>query len=434
MPPSVFPTGVTIYRPDRAENCFVLFDGRDAKSYLIDMNGHDVNAWNYAGFPAEMIDPSLAGGERGHVFAQKEPDVFDNKTLLELDWDGNIVWEWGEKAPGGSAKQNHDQARLPNGNTLVLSKLVHVVEGLSDEPVNDQAIYEVSPNGEVVWQWNSAEHLDELGFSAGTQRLMVSGRARPRATLLVLNDMEPLGPNKWDKAGDTRFHPDNIMIDSREGNFVAVIEKKTGKITWRLGPDFPGAHDFSKKSFVGSLPRPVDQLGGEHDSHMIPEGFPGAGNVLIFDNQGAAGFPPFYLDVFQGSRIIEVDPISKDIVWQYDASASEQPFWGFFSSFISSARRLPNGNTLICEGMNGRLFQVTQDGEIVWEYVNPHFGEWSLHHLNVGGGVTNWIFRAQPIPYDWVPEGTTHSEDPVIPPKLTDFHISSEAGRVSEPG
>jgi hypothetical protein len=59
MPPSVFPTGVTVYKPDKAYNCFILFDGRDQKSYLIDMNGHDVKTWNYTGFPSEMIDPKL---------------------------------------------------------------------------------------------------------------------------------------------------------------------------------------------------------------------------------------------------------------------------------------------------------------------------------------------------------------------------------------
>jgi hypothetical protein len=157
---------------------------------------------------------------------------------------------------------------------------------------------------------------------------------------------------------------------------------------------------------------------------MIPEGMPGAGNILVFDNHASAGFPPFYLELFQGSKILEIDPITMEIVWQYDASASGKPLWTFFSSFISSARRLPNGNTLICEGMHGRIFQVTRDGEIVWEYVNPYFGEWADHDTDSGGNLTNFIFRAQPVPYDWVPRKTHRSEKPVIPPKVTDFHIN----------
>jgi len=428
MPPSVFPTGVTIYRPDRAYNCYVLFDGRDTRSYLIDMNGNDVHVWDYCGFPVEMIDPRLTGGKRGHILAQKEPDIFNNETLLELDWDGNVVWEWGEKAPSGKAQQNHDQDRLPNGNTLVLCKLIHIVPGLSEQPVNDQAIYEVTPEGDIVWRWVSSDHIDELGFSKPEAKaLLLSSSMRPRSSIFVINNIQPLGPNRWYRAGEERFHPDNIMIDSREANFMAIIDKRTGKIVWRMGPDYPAAYDFSNRTGSRAVPRPVAMITGQHDAHMIPEGLPGAGNVLVFDNHGSAGFPPFYLELFQGSRVLEIDPTTKEIVWQYDASASGMPFWSFFSSFISSARRLPNGNTLICEGMNGRVFQVTSAGEIVWEYVNPHFGTWADHDTDSGGNLTNWIFRAQPVPYDWVPEGTLRSEKPVIPPKLTGFHIRPSA-------
>jgi hypothetical protein len=424
MPPSIFPTGVTIYFPERAYSSYVLFDGRDGKSYLIDMNGNDVKRWNYTGFPVEMIDPKLARGKLGHVFVQKEPDIFANETLLELDWNGKVVWEWGEKAPAGKAQQNHDQERLPNGNTLVLARITHIVPGLSKEPLADQVIYEVTLDGEIAWKWVSSEHIEELGFRTDkTKKLVLSKRMRPRSSLFVINNMQTLGPNKWHKGGDERFHPSNIMIDSREGNFISIIDRKTGKIVWRMGPDYPGAYDFSKRINTNQIPRPVNLISGQHDAHMIREGLPGAGNILVFDNQGSAGFPPVYLNLFQGSRILEINPKTKEIVWQYDASTSGKPYWTFFSSFISSARRLPNGNTLICEGMHGRLFQVTPEGEIVWEYVNPHYGEWADHDIASGGNLTNWIYRAQPIPYNWVPENTPRTEKPVIPPKLPDFRV-----------
>ena len=422
MPPSIFPTGVTIYNPEKAYSSYVMIDGRDGKARLIDMNGNVVHAWNFNGFPAEMIDPKITG-ERGHVLLQKEPDIFANETIMELDWDGRVVWEWGAKAPGGKAQQNHDLNRLPNGNTLVMAKLTHVVPALDTEPVNDQAIYEVTKDGDIVWTWVSSEHLDELGFTTTeAKELLVSKRMRPRSSIFVINDMQPLGPNRW-YPGDERFHPDNIMIDSREASFMAVIEKRTGRIVWRMGPDYPGAYDFSKRIGGTKFPRPVSLISGQHDAHMIPEGLPGAGNVLAFDNHGSSGFPPFYLELFQGSRAVEIDPTTKEIVWQYSASSSGRPLWTFFSSFISSARRLPNGNTLICEGMNGRLFQVTPRGEIVWEYVNPHFGYWSDADTESGGSLTNWVFRAQPVPYDWVPDGTSRSEKPVTPPDISNFRV-----------
>ena len=143
----------------------------------------------------------------------------------------------------------------------------------------------------------------------------------------------------------------------------------------------------------------------------------------MFDNEGPSGFPPARLSVFSGSRVFEIDPIKNEIVWQYTALDSGQPDWGFYSSFISSARRLPNGNTLIDEGMNGRIFQVTPKGEIVWEYINPYF---ALTKLFTGRKIqSNWVFRAQPVPYDWVPDGTPHAEKAVITPELTQFRVQS---------
>jgi hypothetical protein len=426
MPYSVFPTATTIYDPHKAFNCYVLYDGRDGRSFLIDMNGNTVHAWPYTGFPVEMIDPEINQGCRGHVICQKEPEIFSNENLLVVDWDANIVWQWGPQAPGGSAKQNHDLAPLPNGNIMVVAKLISDLPELSDEPVNDQAIYEVNREGRIVWSWISSEHIEEFGYTGEKKSLLFSPAMRPRSSIFVINDMAPLGPNKWYRDGDERFHPDNLMIDSREANFIAIIAKKTGRIVWQMGPDYPAAYSYSEKVLSGDVPRSVDAICGQHDAHMIPQDLPGAGNVLVFDNQGAAGMPPFYLNMFPGSRVLEIDPISEEIVWQYDASCSGRPFWTFFSSFISSARRLPNGNTLICEGMNGRLFQVTPDGDIVWEYVNPYFGKWVDHNVESGGNLSNWVFRAQPIPYDWVPEDTPRSEAAVIPPDNTEFRVRRE--------
>ena len=114
MSPTIYPTGVTIHYPDRAHPTLVLFDGRDGKSHLIDMNGNEVRSWPYTAFPAEMIDPALTGGGTAHVFVQKEPDVFDNVTLLELDWDGETVWEYMNPYFGP-----HGEHGTPTGGKLV---------------------------------------------------------------------------------------------------------------------------------------------------------------------------------------------------------------------------------------------------------------------------------------------------------------------------
>ena len=68
MPYSIFPTGTTIYDPKRSCNCYVLYDGRDGRSFLIDMCGNPVHTWPYCGFPVEMIDPEINMGIRQSRF------------------------------------------------------------------------------------------------------------------------------------------------------------------------------------------------------------------------------------------------------------------------------------------------------------------------------------------------------------------------------
>ena len=91
-----------------------------------------------------------------------------------MDWNSNIVWKWGAKAPEGKARQNHDPARLANGNMLAVVFLESEVPGV-DGPVNDQAIYEINPEGEIVWRWISSEHIEELGLT-GERRNCSSAR------------------------------------------------------------------------------------------------------------------------------------------------------------------------------------------------------------------------------------------------------------------
>ena len=195
-------------------------------------------------------------------------------------------------------------------------------------------------------------------------------------------------------------------------------------MVWNLGPDYPNSSSDVTAQHR-KVPRPVEQISGQHDAHIIPEGLPGAGNLLVFDNHGEGGYPPAPLyPVTGGSRILEIDPVKKEIVWQYVGEDSGGPGWSFISAHISSARRLPNGNTLIDEGERGRFFQVTTQGDIVWEYVNPY-----LHHgkdaVTGRENANNQVYRAQPVPYDWAPAGTPHAEQPVSAPDISQFRVKS---------
>ena len=425
--PSIYPTGVTRYDPAKAANIFILFSGGDEKTHLIDMDGNEVQRWDHAGFPSGILDPALVGGARGHVLLQLStmtgtetgmipgmPALFKNKSIGELDWDGAVVWQWGETAPGGAAQQHHDWARLPNGDTLLLSVLSHPIPGFTLPRLLDDAIYDVTQDGKVAWRWIAGEHLNEFGF---TPRALATVRKSEAPDYLHLNDMKPLGPNHWFREGDARFNPDNIMVSSRDANFTVIIDKRTGHVAWRLGPTYPPTPKGPRK-----FPSLIDQISGQHDPHLIPEGLEGAGNLLMFDNQGEAGFPSATLKVFPGSRLLEIDPVKRQIVWEYTGSDSDAPEWSFFSAFISDVRRLPNHNLFVDEGMNGRFFQITPAGEIVWEYVSPYFGPQGFGPA--GKKVkSNAVYRAQPVPYEWVPAGTPHAEQAVAPPDIATFRV-----------
>jgi outer membrane protein assembly factor BamB len=145
----------------------------------------------------------------------------------------------------------------------------------------------------------------------------------------------------------------DILTTFRVTDTIAIIDRKSGAIKWRWG--------------TGELAHP-------HDPTLLSNG-----NILVFDNGMHRKSA-----TMNYSRIIEVNPSTGKIEWEYreDLAAS------FYSSFISGCQRLPNGNTLICEGQTGRIFEVTRDGEKVWEFVNP------FYYPNKKFGRNNHVFRA----------------------------------------
>jgi outer membrane protein assembly factor BamB len=144
----------------------------------------------------------------------------------------------------------------------------------------------------------------------------------------------------------------------------------------------------------------------------------------VFDNGGAAGYgfanpaaPGGMSALGRGnSRVVELDPTTLELVWSYAMPGRES--FKFFSHYISSVQRLANGNTMITEGADGRLFEVTPEGEIVWEYVSPYFAERE--------SPSNAVYRAYRLPYDWVPQLERPVERAVVPPPLGQFRIEPQ--------
>ena len=419
--PSVYPTGATVYDPKRCWNGYTIFQAKEVGALLIDMNGGEVQLWKELhGMPNRILPGGhLIGstGERNTAHGSQ-----DGIDLVQVDWDGKVVWRFDRyeyiEDPGEEARwmarQHHDYQREGNpvgyyvpgmdakargGKTLILCHRNVTCSKISDKPLVDDSFIEVDAKGKITWEWNCSEHFDELGFSeeaknalARNPDMVLNGAFGDWAHI---NAMSTLGPNRWYDAGDARFHPDNIIWDSRQANIIAITDKQTGKIVWKLGPYFDSSPALRK----------MGQIIGQHHAHMIPRGLPGEGNILVYDNGGHAGYgapnpgAPTGLNnaLRDHSRVLEFDPLTLEIIWRYPSRAGGPGGItdALYSSYISSAQRLPNGNTLITEGGDGRLFEVTAKHEIVWEYLNPYTQK---------KRPMNMVYRAYRVPYDWAPQ------------------------------
>ena len=104
------------------------------------------------------------------------------------------------------------------------------------------------------------------------------------------------------------------------------------------------------------------------------------------------------------SRVLEIDPVTRGLVWSYEQpSEASDGTPRFYSLNLSSSQRLENGNTFIVEGNTARMFEVTPAGEIVWEFVAPYRPLFSVPFRS--GTLSVGIYRGYRVPPNWVPEG-----------------------------
>ena len=226
------------------------------------------------------------------------------------------------------------------------------VPAITDKPLEDDRLIEVDWDGKVVWDWLASDHVDELGFSEeARQALRVDpnwGEERKSADWLHINAASYLGPNQRYDAGDRRFHPDNIMVSSREACIIAIIERRHRTHRVADGPDYRNPPALAT----------LGQIVGQHHPHLIPKGLPWAGHLLVFDNGGMAGYgaPNPAAPTGRGnrtpinSRVLEVNPITFE---KYGSTRSAADV-SFFSHYVARAA-LPNGNTMVTEGWDGDL-------------------------------------------------------------------------------
>ena len=262
----------------------------------------------------------------------------------QYNWDGELVWSYDSEH-----HLHHDFVRRDNGNTLFLEKVGLPPEYqslVSDSfrrkfPLTADRIVEVTAEGERVWEWNSWDHLDVNDCGANDcigakNRPLDRREKRDISDWTHVNTLSLLPENKWFDAGDYRFKPGNIVILPRSFWQILIIDRDTGKVVWRYRGDYKGG------------------MVRGHEASMIPKGQPGAGNIIVLDN----GFD----GIREESYILEVNPVEKTLEWVYDVGKD------FYTRARGSVQRLANGNTLISEDRNARVFEVSSDKEKVWEF------------------------------------------------------------------
>ncbi len=362
--------------------------------FLIDKLGRPVHTWNKSTLEpgqscylrengnlvrAAMLKgaSNIGGGEGGRI--------------EEYDWDDNLVWSFNYAS--NDAVTHHDFKILPNGNLLMLAverktkeeaaKVGFDVNQLNDGYVAPDGVIEFKKTGpasyEIVWQWHVWDHL----ISGQDKSLIDYSDPNAHPELLQVKGGAPAF---WNHVNAIDYNPatDQVLLSARSHNEFWVIDHSTttAEAASHTGGKRGRGGDFlyrwGNPSNYGGGDASARTLFNQHDVQWIAPGLPGAGNILVFDNgldrPGPAGF---YSTIDELTPAMSADgsytspPLGKafgpsGLVWQYLAD----PPGDFYSSEIAGAQRLPNGNTIICEGTKGHFFEVTPAGQVVWSYIN----------------------------------------------------------------
>ena len=266
------------------------------------------------------------------------------------------------------------------GKMLILTHKDVNKPKISPHQLLDDCLIEIDREGNILWEWSVIDHFNEFGFTEEQKNAMYRDptmRPTGQGDLFHINCASYVGPNHWYDEGDERFNPQNIIMDSRECNIMFIVSHETGEIVWQVGLDFtktPELRIFG--TIVGPHHTHMIPKGLPGEGHIMVYdngGWAGYGAPNQFSKTGLK------VSRRDGSRVVEFDPTTLEIVWECkgeEIGATDAPFTThyFYSPLTSDAQRLPNGNTFICEGTSGRFMEFTPDNELVWEYNYPRLG------------------------------------------------------------
>ena len=329
-------------------------------TYLLNMDGQIVHRWYYPDLrvfyarllpngnllalgnhpdlmPTTPQDEARVLHPKGRPLKERVRTMGGNGSqLVEFNWESERVWSYDNEYI------HHDFVRLANGNTI-LAEWVEMPEE-SDKLVRGGLREPQSRRPKLV----SDDYIEIDQAGKEVRRIHLWELLDPRRDPICALEER----NEWTHTNSLALNSvDNkLLFSCRDNSRVGIIDWNDGSLQWKFG---------------------APEIFHQHHASWLSNG-----NVQIFDNGMHRHGMPF-------SRIVEVDPTDNNIAWSYTAKPQQQ----FFSGHISGAERQPNNNVLICEGTGGRVFEVTRQGEVVWEWISPF--------VTVRRGEpSTWLFRA----------------------------------------
>ena len=383
------------------------------QTYLLNNCGEVINQWTSAYFPGNSVYLLENGNLLRAGRAANQTINFGGVggKIQLFDWDGDLLWEYTHNST--TFVQHHDIYPLPNGNILMLS--AEVISGLDatnggrnpnlsiEEEVYNEQILELEPVGtnqaNIVWTWNVKDHLIQ-DFDATKNNF---GNVADNPQRLDFNYVNSPAPSaNWLHVNSIQYSEtlDQIILSSRILSEIYIIDHSTtmeesalsaggiygkgGDFLYRWGNPEAYRHGTSADR----------QLFGQHYPHFIPPGLVDEGKILIYNNTPPSTFstvdiidpPSTSPGVYSYDSVNGYGPSIAE--WQYSATNEIN----FSSPILSSGQRLPNGNTLICDGNSGHFYEIDTNDTLVWEYVNPD----TANGISTQGDVAvqNNVFRA----------------------------------------
>lgn len=338
----------------------------------MDMEGNTLHVWRLPYAQARKTFHSLREPKNGPgPFTFRRAHLFENGDLLviyegfgllKLRKDSTPFWAFTRAA-------HHDLAVSPAGQIVVLSRRARVVQRLDpDEPALLDYISWLKPDGELVRDLSLLEAFERSKFTSVLKGMRTSGDIFHTNAVKVLDGRHA--------AKVPAFAKGNLLISVLHLDTVAVVDPERQEVVWAK------RGGWSK----------------QHEPVLLENG-----NMLVYDNNKFG----------EHSRVLEFDPVTLKEVWAYDGG-KDGPF---FSAECGVARRLPNGNTLIIESLNGRAFEVTPQKKIVWEYYNPYRAGQNAELIAT---LFDVVRLGPKFPLGWIDEaGEEEGEDPEAAPAAT---------------